>query len=309
MDEAIIAKGLYKRYKRVQALRGVTFKVPRGRVFGLLGPNGAGKSTTIKILVGLIKPDKGEALIFGKRAGSTGAKSLLGYAPERFSIGNNWRLIDFLVYVGRLHGLSERLAAERALYLLEWAGLSGYEEEKFGNLSAGMKKRFGLVQALISDPEILILDEPTEHLDAIGRLEVLNRIRELASRGKTILLSTHVLAEADYVVDSFAIMNRGRIIYHGSRLDVQGVVRIVVDKPAEFEKALHRAGLEYSISGNEFIVETSGVEDEKLVLRICLDNNIRVIRYDTSSSISDIFMRIVGAEKGEEASPAPTPGA
>ncbi|MEB3755347.1 MAG: ABC transporter ATP-binding protein [Desulfurococcales archaeon] len=298
MEYDIVVEGLHKYYGSFHALKGASFKVPRGSVFGLLGPNGAGKSTTIKIIVGLLKPSGGRALVRGHPAGSISAKKLIGYAPERFSIAASWRLLDFLVYVGRLYGLSSREALEQALSLLEWVGLSGFEHERFGNLSAGMKRRLGLAQALIGDPSILVLDEPTEHLDAIGRLELLNKIRELADKGRTVFLSTHVLAEAERVVDYYAIIHKGRIVFEGSREDAESkrLARIVVDRPKRFTEALDRAGFEYSVYGNQVIVDTGG--DEKRVLELILETGVKLLKYEAGSGITDTFMRVI--EGGEE---------
>ena len=298
MEYDIMVENLHKYYGNFHALKGASFRVPRGSVFGLLGPNGAGKSTTIKILVGLLKPSSGRALIRGHPAGSISAKKLIGYAPERFSIAASWRLLDFLVYTGRLYGMSRGEALEQALSLLEWVGLKGFEYERFGNLSAGMKRRLGLAQALIGDPSILVLDEPTEHLDAIGRLELLNKIRELADKGRTVFLSTHVLAEAERVVDYYAIIHKGRIVFEGSREDAESkhLARIIVDRPKRFIEALERAGLKYSIHGNQVIVDTGG--DEKRVLRLVLETGVKLLKYEAGSGITDTFMRVI--EGGEE---------
>lgn len=302
MSYDVIVENIHKSYGRVHAVRGVSFKAPRGKVFGLLGPNGAGKTTTIKVLVGLVRPNKGKAIIKGHRAGSVEAKASIGYAPERFTIGGEWRLLDFLLYISRLQGLSKKVAIEKSLEVLEWVGLEEYEEERFSNLSAGMKRRFGLAQALVGDPPILILDEPTEHLDALGRLEFLNKIKELSSKGKTVLLSTHVLSEADYVVDSFVIMAKGRVIYQGSREELKkhGTVKVIVNKPFEFQRALIKANIEHHMTGNQFLVKTKDPEDEKRIVKLCLEKNIRILKYEIeAANISEVFLNVIklGAEK------------
>ena len=150
MTPAIEVKDLAKYYGDFPAVRDATFEVPRGSVFGLFGPNGAGKSTTIKVIVGLLKPSRGSVKVMGYPAGSMGAKRHIGYLSEDFSIDGRWRLIDFLEYVGLLWGMSRREAREEASRMLEWIGLKGWERERFGNLSAGMKRRLGVAQALLS---------------------------------------------------------------------------------------------------------------------------------------------------------------
>lgn len=305
LDPVIEVKELYKYYDGFPAVRGISFTVPRGTVFGLLGPNGAGKTTTIRVLVGLIKPSSGKALIAGYPAGSLEAKSFIGYAPERFSIAGGWRLLDFMVYTGILHGLPRRVAEERGLELLEWVGLGGWEYERFSELSAGMKRRLGLAQALVGDPEILILDEPTEHLDALGRIELLNKIRSLAEAGKTVLVSTHILAEAEMVVDRFAIMHRGRILHQGTMRDLARSSSLVVevDKPVLLRNLLREKGVEAGLVGNRVVVSpTEGVDADKLVLRLCLEHDVRIKRLEAGGSrLSDFFVKIVEeSEDGEQ---------
>lgn len=293
MPYDIVVEGLHKQYGRLHALKGVSFKVPRGSVYGLLGPNGAGKTTTIRILVGLIKPSGGKALIRGYRAGSILAKRYVGYAPERFSIAGSWRLLDFLVYIGRLYGMPRREAVEKALGLLDWVGLGSFEDERFAGLSAGMKRRLGLAQALMGDPSILVLDEPTEHLDALGRVELLGKIRSLAGEGKTVLFSTHVLAEAEQVVDRYVIIHRGRIVYEGSRGGSRSnrLARIEVDRPDALALALDAAGFNYSIQGNQFLVDTRG--EEERVLRLILETGVRLLKYEAGLGITETFLRVV----------------
>ncbi len=305
-DPVIEVENLYKYYDGFPAVRGISFTVPRGTVFGLLGPNGAGKTTTIRVLVGLIKPSSGKALVAGHPAGSLEARSFIGYAPERFAIAGGWRLLDFMVYTGILYGLPRRIAEERALELLEWVGLSGWEYERFSELSAGMKRRLGLAQALIGDPEVLILDEPTEHLDALGRIELLNKVRSLAEAGKTVLVSTHILAEAEMVVERFAIMHRGRILYQGSIHDLAASSPLVVevDKPVLLQSLLRERGVEAGLVGNRVLVGSAeGVDVERLVLRLCLDHGVRIRRLEVGGSrLSDFFVKVVeGRDNGQAA--------
>ena len=297
MQHVVVVDNLYKYYGGFPAVRGASFSVPRGTVFGLLGPNGAGKTTTIKVMVGLLKPSKGRVLVGGLPAGSLEAKRMIGYAPERFSIGGSWRLLEFLTYVGRLYGMSVREAEEQGLSLLEWVGLAGWEDERFENLSAGMKRRLGLAQALVGDPEILVLDEPTEHLDAVGRLELLNKARELASKGRTVILSTHVLAEAEMIVSHFTIMHHGRTLFQGSvdKLAHGGVVRVEVDKPQLLSMLLDKHSVKHMVLGNRLLVE--GEDADRLVLKLCLENSIRIRRFEAGSmGLSEFFMKLVGGE-------------
>ncbi|MDK2384071.1 MAG: ABC transporter ATP-binding protein, partial [Candidatus Korarchaeota archaeon] len=221
--------------------------------------------------------------------------------PERFSIGGAWRLLEFLVYVGMLHGMRRGEAEDEALRLLEWVGLAGWEHERFSELSAGMKRRLGIAQALMGNPDIVVLDEPTEHLDALGRIELLNKVRELAEEGRTIVLSTHVLAEAEMIVSHFAIMHRGRILFQGSVDDLAGgeLVTVEVDKPQLLSRLLGERGVRHVVMGSRLLVE--GRDVDRLVLRLCLDNHIRLRSFETGGiRLSEFFVKLVRGEETEE---------
>lgn len=290
-----------KYYGDFQAVKGVSFDVPRGGVFGLLGPNGAGKSTTIKIIVGLLHPSSGDVNVGGHRAGSIKARNLIGYAPEHFSISEKWRLIDFMEYVCFTFGYGRHKAIEKSMELLEWVGLENWADERFGELSAGMRRRLGIAQALVGDPEILILDEPTEHLDALGRIEVMNKIRDLAERaGKTVLISTHVLAEAEQMVDGFVIMHKGKLIYQGdltSLVDRESL-RLEVDKPDMLIDGLRTKFSDISISriGVNVIIDYNDIDElNREIMRIALDKNIKIISLELMRpSLSEFFVKVVG---------------
>ncbi len=301
MRLAIEVKGLAKYYGDFPAVRDATFEVPRGSVFGLFGPNGAGKSTTIKVIVGLLKPSRGSVTVMGYPAGSIGAKRHIGYLPEDFSIDGRWRLIDFLEYVGLLWGMSREEAREEASRMLEWIGLKGWERERFGNLSAGMKRRLGVAQALMGSPDVVVLDEPTQNLDVMGRLEVMNKIRELSrSGGITTLVSTHVLSEAELIVDHAAIMLEGRVRGYGPVDELAGetpTFEVSVDRSDALEAHLKRLGVEVSRIGSRLIVRPereAAREVQREILRFVLDEGLVLKRFSTRGGLMEAFMRIVG---------------
>ncbi len=197
---------------KVKAVRGISFKVDGG-VHGFLGPNGAGKSTTIKVLVGAIMVTAGDARIFGRRAGSVKANAQLGYLPEHPHFYDNMTLREYLLYMGRLSGLSKRRAAERALEMADWLGLTEAYDRNISGYSAGMKQKAAFAQALIHEPQLAIFDEPTANLDAIGRANILENVKRLSDEfGMTVFISSHVLSEIEKVADSVTIINRGKIV-------------------------------------------------------------------------------------------------
>jgi ABC-2 type transport system ATP-binding protein len=222
MDTTIELSNLVKvfrlgvRLKRVDALRGISFSVPRGVVFGFLGPNGAGKTTTIKIVNGLIHPSSGSVSVFGRPVGSREVASRIGYMPEQPYFYDYLSGREILVFYGRLFGLGHKEAARRADELLDRMGLREAKDRAIRKYSKGMMQRVGLAQALMNDPELVILDEPMSGLDPIGRKEVRDLMADLKEQGKTLFFSSHILADIEMVCDQVAIVHRGRIIEEGS---------------------------------------------------------------------------------------------
>lgn len=201
---------------RVRAVDGVSLEVRRGQVYGLLGPNGSGKSTTIKMLLGLLQPTAGRIAILGKRPTDVATKKLIGYLPEesylyRFLTGR-----ETLEYFGRLFGLDARARRERIDMLLEMVGLEAAQDRPVGEYSKGMQRRIGLAQSLINDPQLLILDEPTSGMDPVGSRQIKDLIATLATRGKTVLLCSHLLGDVEDLCDRVAIMYGGRIRAEGT---------------------------------------------------------------------------------------------
>jgi ABC-2 type transport system ATP-binding protein len=195
--------------KSFEALRGVSFRVERGEIFGLLGPNGAGKTTFIKVLLGIVRKSSGRATVLGQSAGSRRARQRIGYLPENLRIPRYLNARTALEYYGGLSGLSRSEVGQRSGKLLESVGLADRVRDPVKKYSKGMLQRLGLAQALLHDPELLFLDEPTDGLDPIGRSHVRNVLRELQESGKTVFLNSHLLQEVEMVCDRVAILDRG----------------------------------------------------------------------------------------------------
>jgi ABC-2 type transport system ATP-binding protein len=215
---AIDVKQLRKQYrdgwfsrKSFQALRGVDLTVRRGEVFGLLGPNGAGKTTLIKILLGIIRGTGGQAIVLGQPAGTKAARRLIGYLPENLSFPAHHTAKLAMEFYGRLSSVPADLLKSRSGELLKLVGLEGRERELVRKYSKGMRQRLGLAQAMLHDPELLILDEPTDGLDPVGRSEIRKLINGLRDRGKTVFLNSHILQEVELVCDRVAILAGGQL--------------------------------------------------------------------------------------------------
>jgi len=223
MDNAITLRKLRKvfrsgavRMSSVLALEGLDMEVRRGEVFGLLGPNGSGKSTTIKICLDLVRPTAGECLVFGGKPSRPESRRRIGYVPEApFFYG--YLSGETLVHsMGRFSGLSGADLHRRASEVIELVGLLGAEKRAIRTYSKGMLQRLGLAQALVHDPELIILDEPTAGVDPIGARQITEMIRFLKEKGKTVLLCSHLLSQVETVCDRVAILHRGRMLAEGS---------------------------------------------------------------------------------------------
>src|SRR5580692_8834745 len=229
--EVVVAvRGLTKVFKdfwgrpKARAVDNVNFEVRRGEVFGLLGPNGSGKSTTIKMLLGLLYPTRGHIEVFGHSPRHVATKSRIGYLPEESYLYRYLNSHETLDFFGNLFKLPADQREQRAEQLLEMVGLSQTRTRAVGEFSKGMQRRIGLAQALINDPELVILDEPTAGLDPIGCREVKDLIRALARRGKTVILSSHLLTDVEDVCDRV-------VIYYGGRIQAMGTLKELLAKP------------------------------------------------------------------------------
>jgi len=210
-----IFKDFWMRSK-AKAVDNLSFHIEKGELFGLLGPNGSGKSTTIKLILGLLNRTRGRLTVFGREPHDVSVKKYIGFLPEESYLYRYLNSRQTLDYYGRLFGLDRTTRRKRIEELLEWVGLSQVAHRPVGEFSKGMMRRIGLAQALINDPEFLILDEPTSGLDPIGTKQVKDLLVELRSRGKTILLSSHLLADVEDVCDRMAILYGGSIRAEGT---------------------------------------------------------------------------------------------
>lgn len=213
---------VYERRRKSQftAVDGLSLDVQEGRAFAFLGPNGAGKTTTIHLLLGLRRPTSGDGQIFGEPLGSVKAKARIGFLPEDMRPKPYYTTEEMLGYCARLSGISDTAAASRIDYLLSALSLQETRTRRTSRLSKGMVQRLGLAQALISDPDLLVLDEPTSNLDPVGRRDVMRLLRQLKERGTTIFISSHVLSEVEAVCDDVAIISRGRLVRQASFADL-----------------------------------------------------------------------------------------
>jgi ABC-2 type transport system ATP-binding protein len=214
MTAAIETEDLRKRYDDVQALDGITLSIPEGSFFGLLGPNGAGKTTFINVLVGLVRRSGGRVDVFGHDVEDDyqQARDLIGLAPQEFTVDRFFPIREVLQHKAGYHGIPEEEAGERADEVLRRVGIYEKRDTRFDWLSGGMKRRFMLARALITDPDLLILDEPTAGVDVQLRHDLWDLITELNEGGTTVLLTTHYIEEAERLCDEVAILDSGNLL-------------------------------------------------------------------------------------------------
>ncbi len=205
----------FLRRRKIEALRGVSFQVRPGEVFGLLGPNGAGKTTLIKILLGIVRKSGGRAELLGRPAGDPRGRRRVGYLPESHRIPGHLTGNTALEYYGSLSGLSVSRIKDRRRGLLESVGLAEWGKTSVKKYSKGMRQRLGLAQAMLHEPDLLILDEPTDGVDPVGRSEIRKVLTRLKGQGKSIFLNSHLLQEVELVCDRVAILDKGHLLHVG----------------------------------------------------------------------------------------------
>ncbi|MGO8722011.1 MAG: ABC transporter ATP-binding protein [Acidimicrobiales bacterium] len=222
VSPAVLTIELRKEFRTTTALGGLSMTVGRGEVFGFLGPNGAGKTTAVKLLLGLVRPSGGEAMVLGAPAGDRETRRRIGYLPELFRFQSWLTASEVLMLHCRLIQLPRGRAMSAIDEVLETVGLAERRGDKVGTFSKGMQQRLGLAVALVGDPDLVILDEPTSALDPVGRHDVRGIISRVRDRGATVFLNTHLLEEAEHVCDRVCVIDRGRSIATGELVDLLG---------------------------------------------------------------------------------------
>jgi ABC-2 type transport system ATP-binding protein len=212
----IFTHNLIKTYGKIEALKGVSVTVEKGQIYGLLGQNGAGKTTLIKILLGITKPSFGEAQLLDEEAGKASARARVGYLPEDHRFPEYHTGYSLMDMYGALLEVSRAERQKRIPDMLEMVGIKGRMHSKIRTYSKGMKQRLGIAQAMIQDPDVIFLDEPTDGVDPVGRREIRAIMQQLKERGKTIFLNSHLLGEVELICDRVGILQRGEMIRSGS---------------------------------------------------------------------------------------------
>jgi ABC-2 type transport system ATP-binding protein len=316
MSSAVIeTRGLRKVYKGflgtpVEALRGVDLRVERGQAFGLLGPNGAGKTTLVKTLLGLVHPTGGEALLMGVAAGSPASRRRVGYMPELRNYPQFLTAARCLDLFARLHGIAASTRGERIERVLADVDLAKWRDHRVGGFSKGMKQRLALAQALLTEPELLFLDEPAEGIDPLGRVVVRNILRRVRERGTTLFMNSHLLTEVEMVCDEVAILHGGEVVESGilaeltsrkreyrltAASDLERVPTILDGSISDLEEVKAPAGLgAWNLTVQDR--EQLNAALDRLRRENILIDSVEPVR----SSLEDVFLRAIGSAPAED---------
>lgn len=292
MSSAIETSGLVKTYGSVKALDGLDLEVEEGKVHGFLGPNGAGKTTTIRILTGLLKPDRGVARIFGRDVTSgSGVRASVGYMPELPSFPAHLTGWELLNIYGRLYGVEKSERESQADELLNLVGLEDSEDRRIGGYSKGMQQRLGVAQSLLGDPDLVIMDEPTAGLDPEGRAEAREVVKQIGEGGVTVFLSSHLLEEVEKVCTHVTIIHRGRGV-------VSGPVEQVTRRVSEREEIVVEVDelSEEIINSVEKVPQVRGVDTDGNELTVLTDLRVD-IRREVSRTVFNAGGIIIGMER------------
>jgi ABC-2 type transport system ATP-binding protein len=319
---AVEIKGLTKKYGRFVALDGLTMAVERGQILGFVGPNGAGKTTTIKILVGLARPTAGSARVAGADCVGEARKikRLVGYMPDTFGSYDNMRVGEYLDFFGAAFGIPRRERARRIGAVLETAGATSFRDQYVETLSHGMKQRVAIARTLLHDPQVLILDEPANGLDPQARIEMRQLLLDLAHRGKTLLVTSHVLPELARVCHRVAIITRGRLRAIGTLEEISRQLSQLrpmeilltqggqLDRAAEVVRQFIEPGAEVTVSADEAVVRfRSARREEELagLLTALVAAGLEVAQFrEVQTDLEEAFM-IAARTSGEGVASSP----
>ena len=306
----VVVENLTKSFENQKAVDSISFKAKRGEILGFLGPNGAGKTTTMKIMAGLLTPDFGN-ITFGdysiwKQAGKI--KNIIGYPPERNPLYDEMNVTDFLFFISKLHNIPKYKITSRVLDMIRLCGLDNDKHKQIGELSKGFRQRVGIAQALIHDPEVVILDEPTTGLDPNQIFGIRKIIKEIGEE-KTVILSSHILSEIETTCDQVMIMSNGKIVANGTtselrrKSDAEYCLKIGIKggETTDIHEALNDLPgvlhIEIIHKQNFELQCKPDVEIEKSIFNLCQENNWYISELTpVQTRLEDIFRKVTQNE-------------
>lgn len=305
MEKLIKIEHINKYFGSFKAIDDMSLELEGGKIYGIIGPNGAGKSTTMSILIGLIFPSSGSGTIKGYPLGSNKAKSLMGYSPEFPNFYSDMSCLEYLVYMAQLSGFDYNNALKKALVLLEEFELSNHKFKKVSDFSTGMKKKVGLIQSLIHDPEVLLLDEPTANLDPSSRSEIICSLKKLVKQRKmTVLISSHVLSELETFIDHVILINHGHVILN-QPINVlqeefnQEKLLVACKENKLLKNFLDNKQYQYSFENNIFIIKTKDkISCKRDIVEFIYQNNLELNLFkEETITLEKLYQQVVEGKK------------
>jgi ABC-2 type transport system ATP-binding protein len=294
---AIEVKQILKAYGNRAAVNNVSFDVNQGEIFGLIGPNGAGKTTTIRMMMDIIKPDSGEIKVMGEKL-NDGSKNKIGYLPEERGLYKKMSVMDTIIYFASLKGVDKVTARKRGEEMLKRADLLPHQNKRIEELSRGMGQIIQVIITTIHEPDLIILDEPFSGLDPVNTQLLKDMIRELKNRGKTIIMSTHLMNDIEELCDRLLMINKGRAVLYGSVAEVKSKYRnnaVLIETKGDLTGiegvtgiTPHNGALELKLDENT---------TPQMVLERLVKKGIVINRFELSMpSLTEIFIKVVGDE-------------
>lgn len=284
------------------ALDSLSLNIPSGCIYGFIGPNGAGKTTAMRLLLGIMKPSSGGVEVLGVSDGRS-ARNQIGYLPEEKGLYPRMRVLDFIIYMGRLNRMDKRHATQRARDLLDQFDLTEWQNEKCQSLSKGMGQKVQLISTLVHDPQLLILDEPFSGLDPINTDVVRSMILERVERNSTVILSTHIMEQAETLCSALVLINKGKAVLEGTMDEIRSGDTVYLEHSQDESVLKDMPGvLSVKQFGRGATLRIDPAQDVQDLLRSLLERT-KILKFDTTSaSLHEIFVREVGGDSTEEES-------
>ena len=303
-DSAVRLDGVTKQFGAHVAVSNLDLEIPRGSIYGLLGPNGSGKTTTLRMIMGILRPDQGSVMLLG--GGSNGdARRRVGYLPEERGVYKKMKVIDHLEFLGEIRGMTRGIARKRAMTWLERLGLPDWAGKRVEDLSKGMQQKVQFIGTVLHDPELLILDEPFSGLDPINQDELEEIVRDFHARGTTILFSTHLMDQAERLCESVCLISRAAKVLDGNLREIKrrersGAVAVDYDGDDTWLEELEVEAIEHTASGVRLRLREGG--DPQAILHRAVSAGVRISRFEIlEPTLHEIFVRHVGEDVAPDA--------
>jgi ABC-2 type transport system ATP-binding protein len=296
---AVRLTGVTKRFGKKTAVSGLDLEVPQGVIYGLLGPNGSGKTTTIRMIMGILHPDEGSALLFGGPPEDS-RRARVGYLPEERGVYKKMKCLDLLIFLAEIRGVAREEGKKRGLAWLQRLGLAEWADKKVEDLSKGMQQKVQFISTVLHEPDLLILDEPFSGLDPINQDVLEQIVRDFHAKGTTILFSTHLMDQAERLCERVCLISRSQKVLDGNLAEIRaserrGVVAVEFEGSDRWIEGPEVARIERA-NGALNLVLTEGA-DHQAILRRGVQAGVKILRFDlVEPRLHEIFVRRAGAE-------------